>query len=106
MTIATMLITLFSFLAPPPPGSVPDGIRKGPNPRGRTHVETWCYGNSKCTGGAQKVETMSQCKGEHKGVRLVIVYDNSGKIFKNGACIPGEFIEIPPTREPGQVQPK
>lgn len=57
-----------------------------------THVETWCYASARCTGSPVKNVPLSQCKGEHQGVRLVVVYDATGKVKKRGPCISGDLL--------------
>lgn len=69
-----------------------------------TTLETRCYSDEKCRGGYSVVKVASQCKGEHHGVRLVIIYTYPwGKKEKRAPCVPGEFFDIPDhVQTPGQ----
>jgi hypothetical protein len=92
-----ILLGLFSaFSLQAPQDTFQQGIAPGPNVVNikplSTHVETWCYASAECTGSPVKDVPLTQCKGEHQGVRLVVVYDVSGKVKKRGPCISGDLL--------------
>lgn len=96
MTVINLLFAVLSAFAVGEPGKLPliDNpiVLSGKRPTLPTHVETWCYANVKCTGAAQKVSAPSMCKGEHSGVRTVVVRSGSGKVVKRGKCVPGDLL--------------
>lgn len=96
MTIINLLFAVLSSFAAEEPVKFPPIdqpiLFEGKRFTLPTHVETWCYANRKCTGAAQKVSAPSMCKGEHSGVRTVVVSDMSGKLVKRGKCVPGNLL--------------
>lgn len=34
------------------------------------------------------------CKGEHTGVRTIVVRDFDGQIVKRGKCVPGNLLDL------------
>lgn len=107
-TCIALLLSIFSVDAGAAPitGPILEGIKVKPAAKFSTHVETWCYGDDKCAGSPAKGVPLSQCKGEHQGVRLVVVYDVGGGVKKRGPCMAGDFFDlrdpVPPVLTPKQ----